>query len=280
MCSAIEAIISTAATGWAPIAVSWESMIASVPSRIALATSVTSARVGREETTIESSIWVAVMAGRASEPASASTRFCTSGTSSMRISIPRSPRATITQSDDVQDLLAALHRRGLLDLGDQRAARVAAHLGDVLGTAHERQRHHVHADRLAEAQQLQVALGHGGQRRPARRGCSGPAARPPRRRPRSCTSTSQSASRTAVMRRRTAPSARYSTSPAWPDAAAAASPSQGTGQARARRRARRCRTPASGRSPGLSSATSSRTGPIRSLGPGRSCRIATWRPAR
>ena len=32
-------------------------------------------------------------------------------------------------------------------------------------------------------------------------------------------------------------------------------------------------------SPGLSSAMPSRSTPMRSLGPGRSCRIATWRPA-
>ena len=53
---------------------------------------------GREEATIESSICVAVIDGRASAPASAITCFCTIGTSSMRISMPRSPRATITQS--------------------------------------------------------------------------------------------------------------------------------------------------------------------------------------
>ena len=53
----------------APTALSWESMTASVPSRIALATSVTSARVGREEATIESSICVAVITGRARAPA-------------------------------------------------------------------------------------------------------------------------------------------------------------------------------------------------------------------
>ena len=34
------------------------------------------------------------------------------------------------------------------------------------------------------------------------------------------------------------------------------------------------------RSPGVSSTTSSCTGPMRSFGPGRSCRIATGRPAR
>src|SRR4051794_9827571 len=33
-------------------------------------------------------------------------------------------------------------------------------------------------------------------------------------------------------------------------------------------------------SPGLNSTTPSRSLPIRSFGPGRSCRIATWRPAR
>ena len=65
---------------------------------MALATSATSARVGREEATIESSIWVAVMLGRAWDPARARTRFWTIGTSSIGSSMPRSPRATITQS--------------------------------------------------------------------------------------------------------------------------------------------------------------------------------------
>ena len=50
------------------MAVSWESMTASVPSRIALATSATSARVGRLDVTIESSICVAVIDGRAIGP--------------------------------------------------------------------------------------------------------------------------------------------------------------------------------------------------------------------
>jgi hypothetical protein len=42
-------------TGRPPV--SWESITASVPSRIALATSVTSARSGASTVTIESSIW-------------------------------------------------------------------------------------------------------------------------------------------------------------------------------------------------------------------------------
>ena len=94
----MAAIIEMAAIGWAPTAVSCESITASEPSRIALATSATSARVGRLEWIIELSICVAVIDGRAKRPASASTRFWTIGTSSMRISMPRSPRATITQS--------------------------------------------------------------------------------------------------------------------------------------------------------------------------------------
>ena len=65
---ATAASIATDSTGYWPTALSWESITASVPSRIALATSVTSARVGREEATIESSIWVAVITGRASAP--------------------------------------------------------------------------------------------------------------------------------------------------------------------------------------------------------------------
>ena len=63
-----------------------------------MATSVASARVGREEETIESSIWVAVIDGRARRPAIRSSRFCTIGTSSIGSSIPRSPRATMTVS--------------------------------------------------------------------------------------------------------------------------------------------------------------------------------------
>ena len=80
------------------MAVSCDSITASVPSRIALATSATSARVGREAVTIESSICVAVIDGRASVPASARSFFWTMGTSWIGSSMPRSPRATMTQS--------------------------------------------------------------------------------------------------------------------------------------------------------------------------------------
>ena len=57
------------ATGSCPIAVSAESITASVPSNTALATSLTSARVGDGASIIDSSIWVAVITGRADRDA-------------------------------------------------------------------------------------------------------------------------------------------------------------------------------------------------------------------
>ncbi len=55
---------SSASSGYFPTAVSPESMTASEPSRMALATSEASARVGRGNSIMDSSIWVAVMTGR------------------------------------------------------------------------------------------------------------------------------------------------------------------------------------------------------------------------
>ena len=57
----ISFIMRTDSTGYLPTAVSAESMTKSVPSMIALATSVTSARVGRVLSVMCSSICVAVM---------------------------------------------------------------------------------------------------------------------------------------------------------------------------------------------------------------------------
>ena len=59
----MRAMMRTASTGYAPAAVSPDSMRQSVPSYTALATSATSARVGRGARIIESSICVAVMTG-------------------------------------------------------------------------------------------------------------------------------------------------------------------------------------------------------------------------
>ena len=145
------------------MAVSCDSITASVPSRIALATSATSARVGREAVTIESSICVAVIDGRASVPASARSFFWTMGTSWIGSSMPRSPRATMTQSAALRIDSRAVDRLRLLDLRDERQAGVAPHRLDVLGPAHEGQRHEVDADALPGAQHLQVAVGDRGE---------------------------------------------------------------------------------------------------------------------
>ena len=95
----IRFIASTARRGYWPAAVSAESMTASVPSRIAFATSLASARVGRGCVIIDSSICVAVITGRPIRLHNEMIRFWASGTSSNGNSTPRSPRATMTPSD-------------------------------------------------------------------------------------------------------------------------------------------------------------------------------------
>ncbi len=97
--SAILAIVATDSTGYWPEAVSPESMMASVPSSTALATSEASARVGRGLRIIESSICVAVITGLAAAWHLAMICFCTVGTVSGLVSMPRSPRATMMASD-------------------------------------------------------------------------------------------------------------------------------------------------------------------------------------
>ena len=132
-----------------------------------MATSATSARVGREELTIESSIWVAVIDGRASLPAIRSSCFWTIGTSSIGSSIPRSPRATITQSAARMISSAASTAWGfsILAISGRRVCRRT--LVTSSARADERQRDQVDADRLAEAEHVEVLLGDRGQ--PARR---------------------------------------------------------------------------------------------------------------
>ena len=73
-------------------------MMASAPSKIALATSETSARVGRRCVTIDSSICVATITGTFHARACRMISFWMCGTSSIGTSSPRSPRATITAS--------------------------------------------------------------------------------------------------------------------------------------------------------------------------------------
>src|SRR3989442_358846 len=73
-------------------------MMASVLSRTAFATSVTSARVGRGLSCMERSICVAVMTGLPARFAFPISIFCSRGTVASGTATPRSPRATMTPS--------------------------------------------------------------------------------------------------------------------------------------------------------------------------------------
>ncbi|GBE46445.1 hypothetical protein BMS3Bbin11_01546 [bacterium BMS3Bbin11] len=95
----ILSIALIALTGNFPTAVSADSITASVPSSTALATSVTSARVGICLSIIDSSICVAVMTTRSRLRPWEIIFFCTAVISASPISTPRSPRATINTSD-------------------------------------------------------------------------------------------------------------------------------------------------------------------------------------
>ena len=96
---AMRLIIAAARFGWSPVAVSPESISASVPEKTAFATSLASARVGRVAFVIDWSISVATMTGRRTRRAT--ERICRwmTGTRSGGNSTPRSPRATMTPSD-------------------------------------------------------------------------------------------------------------------------------------------------------------------------------------
>ena len=242
---------------------------------MALATSVASARVGRDEETIESSIWVAVIEGRARRPAIRSSCFWTIGTSSIGSSMPRSPRATITVSAARMISSASSTACGFSILaisGSRVWRRTVSH---VLGAAHERQRDHVDADRLAEAQHVEVLLGHGGQAAGVARDVEALA-----RGDRAADLDQRSRPRTSPSR--TCLDAQADGAVGEVDDVVGidrARPGRPTTPTSARRRrGRSVPQTSTSRSPGLSSTRSSSSAPMRSLGPGRSWRIATGRP--
>ncbi|BAA29660.1 181aa long hypothetical protein [Pyrococcus horikoshii OT3] len=110
---AILAIISTASIGNFPTAVSSDNITASVPSSIALATSVTSALVGTFSIVMETSIWVAVITGFPSMLAFLINLFWRIGSCSIGISTPRSPLAIIIPSAAFRISLKFLTASGL-----------------------------------------------------------------------------------------------------------------------------------------------------------------------
>ena len=148
---AIRSMYATASTGYSPTAVSPESITADVPSRIAFATSLASARVGSGWCTIDSSICVAVITGFPRSSAFRMIRFWISGTSAGPISTPRSPRATITASRLGEDVVEHVDRLRLLDLRDHVRVRARlldqrAQVAHVGRRAHERERDEVDAE--------------------------------------------------------------------------------------------------------------------------------------
>mmetsp|Transcript_114300 Transcript_114300/g.158683 ORF Transcript_114300/g.158683 Transcript_114300/m.158683 type:complete len:235 (-) Transcript_114300:328-1032(-) len=96
--STMRRMVVTVSTGKSPMALSLLSITALVPSSTALATSQASARVGKGLSSIEASISVAVTTYLPAALHFVIIIFCAIQTFSIGISMPRSPRATITPS--------------------------------------------------------------------------------------------------------------------------------------------------------------------------------------
>src|SRR5213078_615261 len=134
VCSAsmqIRSIAWTTSTGYLPLAVSAESITASVPSSTAFATSDTSARVGTGLEIIDSIIWVAVMVSLLCSRPSRIIFFCSAGTD-LHGEIAARHHDAVGAAHDV-DERAFGHRLGALDLGDEE--------GVAAGGTHQLPRH-------------------------------------------------------------------------------------------------------------------------------------------
>ena len=122
MASMMRFIVSTDSTGNSPMAVSPESMQASAPSRIALATSVASARVGRRLWCMLSSICVATITGLPCRWHSAHDPLLHDGDLGhvhFDAQIAAGDHHALGSRDDLADLL---HGFGLFDFGDRHRA--------------------------------------------------------------------------------------------------------------------------------------------------------------
>ena len=138
-------IVSTASTGYSPAADSAESMTASAPSKTAMATSETSARVGTGAEIMLSSICVATTTGLPTRRAARVNLFLHAG---HRLERHLHAEIAARHHDGVRqlhDLVDPLQRLRLLDLGHDAGAALddLAGLGDVLGALDEGERHPV-----------------------------------------------------------------------------------------------------------------------------------------
>jgi hypothetical protein len=135
-------IACTASRGYAPAAVSAESITASVPSRIAFATSLASARVGRGCSIIDSSICVAVITGRPRPLARGDDLLLRE-----RHALVRQLDAQVAARDHhgvggAEDLVDVLERLVLLDLrDDEQAPGASPAAARRRRAAHEAERH-------------------------------------------------------------------------------------------------------------------------------------------
>ena len=148
------------------MAVSADSITASVPSNTALATSDTSALVGVGAVIMLSSIWVAVITGTPADTHDRTMAFWRWGTSSIGQEIPRSPRATMTASARSRMAGNAADRRWRLDLGDEPRTSRSGRLPDPLqiaGRADERDRQIVDLRTFQSSRQLEIMIRRAGE---------------------------------------------------------------------------------------------------------------------
>ena len=135
-------MVRTTSIGSRPIAVSPESITASVPSNTALATSLTSARVGEGAVIIDSSICVAVMTGVPVSTQCRMIRFWRCGhvlDRAVDAEVAAGDHDRVGRGDDV---VQVVDRRVRLDLRHELSpvADDRPHLLDVARLAHERHR--------------------------------------------------------------------------------------------------------------------------------------------
>ena len=157
-------IVATVWAGYAPTLVSAESITASAPSKTALATSETSARVGRRSETIESSMWVATITGLAACRHRSMARFCTKRNLLQRhlhTEVTAGHHQSVERADDRRQVR---NRLGFLEFRhDRHPLADLVHDGvrelDLLGSPDERHGDHVDTEFERELQVLDVLLG-------------------------------------------------------------------------------------------------------------------------
>ena len=140
-------MVATASTGYCPAADSADSIMASAPSKIAIETSDTSARVGTGLEIMDSSIWVATTTGLPARRADAGHLLLQPRHLLERHLDPEVAARHHQCIGELQDLAEPMHGLRLLDLGHDggAAARDLLRLGDVFRALDEGERHPVDA---------------------------------------------------------------------------------------------------------------------------------------